>query len=120
MKDSLRVLFDSSGVRLEETSTVRLKKEPSSPSKGRVKERYRVLKCDGEERKKKEEKGRKEGIGRKLSRRRFGERAPRACTPRLRVRAPGPFLKLMIRSLQWVAVTVESGGKQVVWARCVE
>lgn len=33
-------------------------------------------------------KGRKQGIGRKLSRRRFGERAPRACTPHLRARAP--------------------------------
>lgn len=35
------------GVWLEETSTVRLKKEPSSPSKRGVKERYRVLKRDG-------------------------------------------------------------------------
>lgn len=78
----------------------------------------RALPCPQTRRGRKEEKGRKEGIGRKLSRRRFGERAPRACTPRLRVRAPGPFLKLMIRSLQWVAVTVESGGNQVVWARC--
>lgn len=50
-----RVLFDPRAYGVEETSTVRLKKEPSSPSKRRVKERYRVLKRDGEERKKKEE-----------------------------------------------------------------
>jgi len=35
-------------------------------------------------------------------------------------REPGPFLKLMIRSLRWVAVVVESGGNEVVWAQRVE
>lgn len=47
MKDSIEFCLIH-GARLEETSKVRLKKEPFFPSKRGVKERYRVLKRDGD------------------------------------------------------------------------